>query len=298
MSGPFASPVVDTLPGQVFPVEAFPNFPSNAVSPHLVGFWTLGDQQYCCAHDYSGKHNHFYRLIQLLVRGVSGWAVNGGGYSYGGRVSANPLDTRFDITAPGVSFIAAWQSKVVAVTGTQDQWILGKGAGGGGPSGSIGLGLDMIDHSAGVPRFRYVLNNVAHFSSDFATIMGTAWSAGTIYHLAAVRDSSGAMGPPNQLYFYVNGIRDTALDSVGYVAYAPTIANSASNLALFDAGPAITGTDMNNSGTNGYNLANLQLALLQPNIPLPGAGTPAAMDALIAKMAANPTYMLQEGDLP
>ncbi len=296
MSGPIFRPF-NKLDGKAFPIEPFPSFPGATRSPHLVGFWTLNDQRYGVVTDTSGNHNHFYMLLQpLLVLGTDGWAINSGGNDAGARISANPYDARYDIGAPGVSFIAAFQTRVTASPGATDQWVISKGIDGVN-TGSIGLGLGVLDEAAGVPYFRYVLNNTNYFSSQWPTLTGSPWVANTIYHCVCVRDSMGSMGTPNQLYFYLDGVRDTGLNGVGYVAFAPT-ASADANMGIFDAGPLITGTDTNGSAASGYNLANLQLALLQPNIGLPGAGTPALMDALVAKMYADPTYILQEGDLP
>ncbi len=296
MPGPTNRPF-NRLNGTAYPIEPFPSFPGATRSPHLVGFWTLNDQQYGVVTDTSGNHNHFYMLIQpLLVLGTDGWAINSGNNAFGARISANPYDARYDIGAPGVSFIAAFQTRVTASPGNTYQCVISKGVYGGN-TGALGIGIVVTDQSAGVPYFQLVVQNVDYSSSTFAALTGKAWVSGDIYHCCVVRDSLGAMGPPNQIYFYLNGVRDAGFNGTGYLGFAPT-ASSTANMGIFDAGPLITGTDTNESGSNGYNLANLQLALLQPNIGLPGNGTTALMDALAAKMAADPTYILQEGDLP
>lgn len=279
----------------IYPKDSFPAVASTTVSPHLVGFWPLNNQLGVGARDISGRRHHFLKEIQAVVNntGASGWLVNVA--SVGMRCSAEPTDVRFDIGAPGASFIAAVEVKTGTPGGADDQTILGKGYGGDGAvTGALGLYFGMIDHSAGVPRARVVIGFTSSYTADLP--------AGTTNHIAFVRDASGAMGTANRIYVYINGVRDTTFASgAGFIAFAPTAQNNVANLALCDYGKNVTGGDLNPSGANTtYEFRNLQLAILKYNSALSyqGTSTIAAVDQLIAKMATTPTYMLTAGDLP
>lgn len=285
-------PSSNVIGSQAYAQEVFPGYPSTALSPHLVGFWPLNNQQRLCARDTSGNGNHFLRLIQNLsgLSGSTGWMVNSSGTT--ARLSADPLDVRFDIGAPGVSFIVAFETRNATEPGGQDQTVIAKGQA-SGIAGSIGLVIGMVDNGASTPRLRVVVNNVSKYSSNFPT-----WSSNRVYHVAVVRDSGGAMGTANRIYVYIDGVRDTAFDTVGYTAFAPTAQYNVANLALAGYGNNVTGADLGTSAANAHTLRNLQLALLQPNIPLPGGGAFTAMDALVTSMAADATHMLTAGELP
>lgn len=257
------------------------------ISPRVVGFWPLGQQNTIAARDISGNGNHFLSVNggMVNIQGTDGWLKNAGAAT--GRLRADPLDMCVDIGAPGVSFISAWETRAVALTGTQDQTVLAKGQTGSG--GQRGLGFGMLDNGASAVRMRIMDNNTSRYSSNFPT-----WYSNRIYHVAVVRDSTGVMGTANRIYVYIDGVRDTAFNTTGYLDFAPTSQFVAANLALVGYGNNVTGSDLGSSGANNHTLRNLQLALCQPDIPLLSL---AGMDALIADMATSPTYILQHGDL-
>lgn len=288
-------PLMDVSGSIIYPKDNFPSYPNSIISPHLVGFWPLNDGNSIAHRDVSGKGNHWLKLTQVISSGATGWKQGGGADM---RIGASPLDARYDISAPGNSFVMGTEIRVSSVAGGADQTLIAKGLNGSG--GAIGLIIGMIDNGAGIPRMRIVLNNTNYYSSNFP-----AWSSsdngglGTFYKLHVVRDANAAMGTNNRLYVYINGVRDTGFNGgAGYVAYAPTDSYSAGNLSLWGFGNNVTGADYAVSGGSGYWARNLQLALLQPNVSLPGVGTPAAMDALITTLAATPSHMMTAGDLP
>ncbi len=275
--------------GISYPIETYPAIPAGAISPHTVGFWTLGDQLAVCARDRSGRGNHFYSSNTQTpfspaagITGATGWLVN-----YGGawaRLSANPLDPRFDITAPGVSFLCTWQSQMATVSG--DLWVLAKGPNNSGasPAGAIGLGFGLVANGGtGLPRLRVVVNNSSKYSSDIA-----GWVANQINHHAVVLDGAGAMGAAGNIYVFLNGVLDTGFNGTGSLSYLPTAANAQANLGLCSSGNNVTGADGSTSAASPITLRNLHLQLAQPTIPFLNMTN---MTALIAEMAANPTHI-------
>ena len=273
-----------------FVSDTFPAVLAATNSPHTVGFWPMNIGAYVCFRDTSGNRNHAWRF-QINSAPNTVWTLTSGALknTAGGpglRVSSGPTDQKFDIGAPNASFIAAWQTRIDAVVGGKDQTVFAKGSNNAGaPAGASGILVGMIDNGAGVPRMRVAVSNSSKYSANFP-----AFTNGTTYHVAVVRDALGAMGAAGLIYVYINGVRDTAFNSgAGSLAYAPTASYYNANLVIGDYGNAVNGNDAGPSGSNDYALLNLYMAVFS-GTALPGDGvTPAAMDAVIAYMAANPT---------
>lgn len=259
-------------------------------SQHLVGHWPLDTQNYTVCRDVSGKRNHWvtngYAGSSFVgLNNGAGWLEAVASNYVPGRLCASPLDTRYDITGPGQSFIIAFEHRRTTNPAAQDMVILGKG----GPAGAGGkrtLAFGMSDNGASV-RCRVIDNNSNVYSANIP-----GWEVGKITPVLLCRDST-----VNKLFVYFGAALDAGFNTgAGFLTFNPTVQHAGYNLSL-----AGYGTNTNNAAggdasatnvVNGHQFRNLQLYVTPPGVGV-------ANHADLAKILANnPAHILTASELP